>query len=73
MVGDLSVKELALIMGCSAATVRREIERGSIKAYRIGGGPIRITTDAVDAYRSRALSKRKKNGPNPPKRKRVNL
>ena len=73
MVGDLSVKELALIMGCSAATVRREIERGCIRAYRIGGGPIRITTDAVDAYRSRALSKRKKNGPNPPKRKRVNL
>ena len=73
MNNDLSVKEFAALIGCHPATIRREIERGAIAGYRIGGGPIRITTDAVDAYRSRALSKRKKNGPNPPKRKRVNL
>ena len=49
----LTVKEVALLDGCSEKTVRRAISAGLLEATRIGAGGrlIRIHPDALETYR----------------------
>ena len=47
----LKASEVAAKLGCDPATVRREVTRGNLPAYRIGPrGDIRISVEAVDRY-----------------------
>lgn len=50
----LTIKEIALLDGCSEKTVRRAIAAGRLKAIRIGPGNhlIRIHPEAHAAYRN---------------------
>ena len=49
----LTVKEVAILDGCSEKTVRRAIDAGLLEAIRIGPGErlIRIHPDAHETYR----------------------
>ena len=51
----LSVAQVALMMGVSAATVRRKVAEGEIPAVRLGGpgNTIRIPAGQFDAWLAR--------------------
>ena len=45
----LSVGEIAALLGCSPRTVRREIHRGNLRAFRVGRA-VRVTRQALYEY-----------------------
>lgn len=50
---DLTLEEAADILGCSVATVRREIRRGRLHSVTRGQRMRRVTQASLDAYRAR--------------------
>ncbi len=48
-----TLEEAAQLLGCSTFTIRREISRGHLKAYRLGARGIRIAADEIEAYQRR--------------------
>lgn len=50
---DLTIKQAAVLFGCSAQTVQAWIKAGKIAAYRLGGtGAHRVTVAEVERVRS---------------------
>ena len=64
--GDLSIKEVSSVLGCSPDTVARYVSAGEFpSAYRIGViGPWRIPREDVDKARDRWRGASKSNGSN---------
>ncbi len=56
MGADMSVEAVAESLGVSAKTVRREIERGKIRAFRVGLRCLRISQNEVDRYRTACMA-----------------
>jgi excisionase family DNA binding protein len=52
MGSDMSIEEVAGTLSVSAKTVRREIERGKIRAFRVGLKCLRVSKDEVERYRN---------------------
>jgi excisionase family DNA binding protein len=48
----LTMDEAATLLNVSIGTVRNEIKRGKISAFRIGSRGVRIAVEALDAYRT---------------------
>lgn len=48
----LTYDEAATLLGVSLNTVRNEVKRGKLKAFRVGERGIRITHEALDEYRT---------------------
>ena len=47
----LSVAEVARLLGVHARTIRREIARGRLEAFRVGDS-VRVSWDAIEKYKS---------------------
>jgi len=47
----LSVAEVARLLGAHAKTIRREIARGRLEAFRVGDS-VRVSWDAIEKYKS---------------------
>ncbi|MDE0571890.1 helix-turn-helix domain-containing protein [Demequina sp. B12] len=56
---DMTVKEVAEVLRCSVHTVYSVIRQRRLDHYRVRGpnGRIRITPEALDAFRGKALNR----------------
>lgn len=51
---DFTVESAAAELGVHPRTIRRWIERGQLRAYRVGPRLLRIDAEALDAVKSSA-------------------
>ena len=50
--GSLTYEEAATELNVHVETIRREVKRGRLEAYRVGLRGVRISRDALDRYRT---------------------
>jgi len=56
---DLTTKDVALELRCTAGTVRGLIQSHELRAYRLAdGGPYRITPEALNEFRAQREAER---------------
>lgn len=53
---SLTTDEVAAVLDCGTATVRKLVQRGHLRPIRPGARPLRFTEQAVNALRTRRWS-----------------